>query len=407
MKVIKNIFREYNIPCTEAKKKRTPLKRISHKSCSKIRVEEESIDNNFSDDEDDNVTKDFSHIQKRRSFEIPLKLVQIPKKCQGVNSTKFSNSYQNDEDSDDDIMPLPMIIKEEILSQPSEELIFSSTSSLMSSVNSSIPRLRTKVSSDDSSLSSGSNNEMSIAKIKSLALNHTVHLKRTRKQFMDRYKPLQITITKINSASKKSKMKDTVKKKPKAKMTKHTKSNLDVSCLSFQSISEKTSLVCSSPNPSQVISTPATPSPRKKPAEMHLMLDLIEKENTIRHSSITKSPKKIPKRLLQGGLVEIYKRAMDKAKADAKFLKHDKKFGLRDGLTLRILRIESAHGVHIAKVQPEDQEPKKTFCIILPNQTASHFKVNSKVEAFFDEFTRPYIFQSEDIFLKPNNLLLL
>lgn len=452
--VCRNIFREYNIPRDKPKRHRRaskPRSPIKNKSLVRTTNATTSLDErieNFSEDE--NLSpKSYSFVQLRRSFEIPLNIVHVRKGCPDAVQNPAIKKKQEfekapkwirggmvmptppDEDSDDDLMPRPIVIKQEPLTQPSEEIRLTMlTPSVSSSIDSITPRLRSKLSSDESSISSGEEDlpeNTNRSRKTSLTLSETASVKRSRKEIMARYRPLDISITKANTDTTTSRRKITprkkktnsavAKRKTRSQTSQAKNRSLDESWSvseeepePFQSNLADRSFICSSPKPSQIINTPSsTPSPRKRPSELDLMIELIEKENSLRNASVRKSPRKSTKRCLPGGLVEQYQRSLGKAKTDARFLKHDKKFGLRDGLVLQILELESSHGVHLATVQSENEEK---FVIALSAEMLSQIKVGSKIEAFFDESTKPYGLKSKDgtclnVFIKPYKLLLL
>ncbi|XP_013108335.2 uncharacterized protein LOC106087736 [Stomoxys calcitrans] len=509
----KNIFREYNIPIDKPRNRKK--KQVANKKYAKTNYthEEDTIEH-FSEDE--NISNTYPFIQLRRSFEIPLKLVRVERQNNSIGcsvkrnttaqkgnrptvedsdddpmplpivikeilpqlneeiqlpisqstpsnisrgntrtllrsnvssdessmtskyssrktwvkkkSTTFglTNSFKKRKipsvvDSDDDFMPLPIIIKEEILSQQNEELQIPISPSITSSDH-SLPLLRAKVSSDESSVTSEDYSKKSLVKKNTSSSKISNSCKQCRKKVIARYRPLDITIVdKITTPASTSEM----SRGRKGQTTKLggdfnslTQTNMNFSWSSpdaqpFQNTNANKSFLCSSPKPSQIIATPSrTPSPRKKPSELDLMIELIEQQNSVAKRILRKSPRKLSKRCLQGGHVEQYQRLLDKAKTDSKFLKHDKKFGLKRGVTLMVLGVIHEHGIQIAKVQLDDCGINNNiFAIVIPSHMANIVKTSSKIEAFFDESTRPYTIEfngeSLDVFIEPYKLLLL
>lgn len=114
-------------------------------------------------------------------------------------------------------------------------------------------------------------------------------------------------------------------------------------------------------------------------------------------------------RCIRGGFLHEYKRLMQKERMDRRSVAHNHRLGICSGQRAQVLTVHESFGVHMARVQSED-ETKSIFNIILPRTMIGNMGVGSLLELHFDiklESALQLGLSKELVFIQPNRIVLL
>lgn len=139
-------------------------------------------------------------------------------------------------------------------------------------------------------------------------------------------------------------------------------------------------------------------------ANLSTVINREELPSNTRSSASTRKPF----RCVKGGFLQEFKRLMQKQRMDRRSVAHNHRLGICSGQRVQVLAVHESFGVHMARVQSED-EPESIFNVILPRTMIDKMGVGSLLELHFDIKLEPalQLRNKELVFIQPNRIVLL